>query len=67
MTSLLLALVSVAVASAAAMTVTALVARREGRVVVVDVAWGVALTISATAAAISTTKVRAGVPMRAIP
>ncbi|MEZ0577640.1 DUF1295 domain-containing protein [Nocardioides sp. MH1] len=52
MTALLVALAAVAVVAGVVMTVTALVARRQGRVVVVDVAWGVALALSGLAAAI---------------
>jgi steroid 5-alpha reductase family enzyme len=59
-TALLVSLALVAVVATATMTVTALVARREGRVVVVDVAWGVALTLSAVAAALVATVAAAG-------
>ncbi|GAA3821040.1 DUF1295 domain-containing protein [Nocardioides panacisoli] len=51
-TAVLVSLAVVAAVAAAAMTVTALVARHQGRVVVVDVAWGAALTLSALAAAV---------------
>ena len=52
MTAVLSSLAAVAVVAFAVMTVTALVARRQGRVVVVDVAWGLALTLAAVAAAV---------------
>ena len=52
MTAVLSSLAAVAVVAIAVMTVTALVARRQGRVVVVDVAWGLALTLAAVAAAV---------------
>jgi len=51
-TAVLSSLAAVAVVAIAVMTVTALVARRQGRVVVVDVAWGLALTLAAVAAAV---------------
>lgn len=51
-TALLVSLAAGAVVAVVVMTVTALVARHQGRVVVVDVAWGVALTLSAVAAAV---------------
>ena len=47
------------------MTVTALVARRQGRVVVVDVAWGIALALAAVAAAVVGTALDEGTPWRA--
>ena len=52
MSTFLVALGAVAVVAFAVMGVTALVARRQGRVVVVDVAWGVALALSGMAVAI---------------
>ena len=65
MTAVLVALAAVAVVAAVAMTVTALVARRQGRVVVVDVAWGVALTLAAVASAVVGTALDEGTPWRA--
>ena len=64
MTNLVASVAAVVVVAAATMTVTALVARRQGRVVVVDVAWGVALTLSAVAAAVVGTVAAAGDPWR---
>ncbi len=64
-TAVLVALAAVAVVAVAAMTVTALVAQRQGRVVVVDVAWGVALTLAAAAAAVVGTALDEGTPWRA--
>nr|WP_179670287.1 DUF1295 domain-containing protein [Nocardioides thalensis] len=48
------------------MTVTALIARRQRRVVVVDVAWGVALALSAAAAAVVGAAAARGDLLRAI-
>jgi steroid 5-alpha reductase family enzyme len=64
-TAVLTSLAAVAVAAAAVMTVTALVARRQGRVVVVDVAWGIALTLAAVAAAVVGTVLDEGTTWRA--
>lgn len=64
MTSLLWSLGVVAVVAAATMTVTALIARSQGRVVVVDVAWGIALTLAAVAAAGVGTALDEGAPWR---
>lgn len=50
--ALVAALAAVVGTAAVTMTVTALVARHQRRVVVVDVAWGVALTLSAVAAVV---------------
>lgn len=52
MTAVLLSLGAVVLVAAATMTVTAVVAHRQGRVVVVDVAWGLALVLAAVAAAL---------------
>ena len=65
MTGILVSLAAVAVAAAAVMTVTALVARRQGRVVVVDVAWPLALTLAAVAAAVVGTVLDEGAAWRA--
>lgn len=62
---MLLSLAAVAAVAAVSMTVTALVARRQGRVVVVDVAWGVALTLAAIAAAVVGGVLGEGTPWRA--
>jgi steroid 5-alpha reductase family enzyme len=64
-TAVLASLAAVAVIAVVVMTVTALVARRQGRVVVVDVAWGVALTLAAVAAAAVGTALGEGTPWRA--
>jgi steroid 5-alpha reductase family enzyme len=65
LTAALIALAAVAVVAVVAMTITALVARRQGRVVVVDVAWGVALTLTAAAAAAVGAALDEGTPWRA--
>jgi steroid 5-alpha reductase family enzyme len=65
LTAVVVALAAVAVVAVVVMTVTALVARRQGRVVVVDVAWGVALTLAAVAAAAVGTALGEGTPWRA--
>ena len=65
MTAVLASLAAVGVVAAVVMTVTALVARRQGRVVVVDVAWGVALTAAAVAAALVGTVLDEGTQWRA--
>ncbi len=65
MTGILVSLAAVAVAAAAVMTVTALVARRQGRVVVVDVAWPLALTLAAVAVAVVGTVLEEGAAWRA--
>ena len=52
MTTVLVALAATAVAAAVVMTVTALVGRRQGRAVVVDVAWGLAFAVAAVAAGV---------------
>lgn len=65
LTAVLVSLAGVAVVAVAVMTVTALVARRQGRVVVVDVAWGVALTMAAVVAAVVGTALGEGTPWRA--
>jgi len=64
-TAVLVSLACVALVAIAAMTVTALVARRRGRVVVVDVAWGAALTLAAVAAAVVGAALAEGTPWRA--
>ena len=64
MTALLVALAAVAVVAAVVMTATALVARHQGRVVVVDIAWGVALTLSGLVAAVVGTTLDEGHPWR---
>jgi steroid 5-alpha reductase family enzyme len=55
-----LSLGTAVLAAVAVMTVTALVARRQGRVVVVDVAWGLGFVVVAAACALVATAVRAG-------
>lgn len=50
MTDVLVSVLAVVVAAAAVMTTTALVARRQGRVAVVDVAWGLGFVVAALAA-----------------
>lgn len=65
MTAVLVSLAAVALVAVAVMTVTALVARRQGRVVVVDVAWGLALTLAAVAAAVVGTVLDEGTSWRA--
>lgn len=65
MTAVLASLAAVAVVAVVVMTVTALVARRQGRVVVVDVAWGIALTLAAVAAAVAGTALDEGSQWRA--
>lgn len=64
-TAVLTSLAVVAVVAGAVMTVTALVARRQGRVVVVDVAWGLALALAAIAAAVVATVLDEGTAWRA--
>lgn len=65
MTAVLASLAAVAFVAVAAMTVTAVVAQRQGRVVVVDVTWGVALTVAAVAAALVGVALDEGTPWRA--
>ncbi len=65
MTAVLVSLAASVVVAAAVMTVTALVARRQGRVVVVDVAWGLALVLAAGAAAVVGTVLDEGTSWRA--
>lgn len=48
----LVSVLAVVVAAAAVMTTTALVARRQGRVAVVDVAWGLGFVVAALAAGV---------------
>ncbi|WP_408897637.1 DUF1295 domain-containing protein [Nocardioides sp. R1-1] len=64
MTGLLVAIGLSVVAAAAVMTVTALVARRQGRVAVVDVAWGAAFAVAALACAVAAAVLDAGTPWR---
>lgn len=63
-TALLVALAAVAGVAAVVMTATALVARSQGRVVVVDIAWGVALTLAGLVAALVGTTFDEGHPWR---
>ncbi len=65
MTAVLVSLAATAVAAATVMTVAALVARRQGRVVVVDVAWGIAFAVAAVAAAVVATALDEGTQWRA--
>lgn len=65
MTAVLVSLATVAVVAVVAMTVTGFVARHQARVVVVDVAWGVALTLAAVAAATVGLALDAGTQWRA--
>jgi steroid 5-alpha reductase family enzyme len=62
--ALLVALAAVAVVAAGVMMATALVARRQGRVVVVDIAWGVALTLAGLVSAVVGTALDEGHPWR---
>jgi steroid 5-alpha reductase family enzyme len=64
-TAILAALAIGAVVAAVVMTVTAFVGRRQGRVVVVDVAWGIALTLAAVGAAVMGAVLDEGTPWRA--
>jgi steroid 5-alpha reductase family enzyme len=64
-TALLAALAVGAVVAAMVMTVTAFIGRRQGRVVVVDVAWGIALTLAAIGAAVVGAVLDEGTPWRA--
>lgn len=64
-TAVLVSLAAVAVVAVVVMTVTALVARRQGRVVVVDVAWGIALSLASVAAAVVGTTLDEGTQWRA--
>jgi steroid 5-alpha reductase family enzyme len=64
-TPVLASLAAVAAVATATMAVTAAVAHRQGRVVVVDVAWGVGLTLAAVAAAVVGATLSAGEPWRA--
>jgi steroid 5-alpha reductase family enzyme len=63
--AILAALAIGAVVAAVVMTVTAFVGRRQGRVVVVDVAWGIALTLAAVGAAVVGAVLDEGTPWRA--
>ncbi len=65
MTAVLVSLASVAGVAVVAMTTTAFVARRQGRVVVVDVTWGAALTLAAVAAAVVGAALAEGTSWRA--
>lgn len=62
----LLSVLAVVVAAAAVMTATALVARRQGRVAVVDVAWGLGFVIAALAAGVVGLLRDAGDPWRTV-
>jgi steroid 5-alpha reductase family enzyme len=64
-TAILAALAVGAVVAAAVMTVAAFIGRRQGRVVVVDVAWGIALTLAAAGAAVVGAVLDEGTPWRA--
>lgn len=59
-----LSLGTAVLAAAAVMTVTALVARRQGRVVVVDAAWGLGFVVIAAACALAAIAVGAGEGLR---
>ncbi len=63
-TDLLVALGGTLIVATAVMTVTALVARAQGRVVVVDVAWGLVLVLMACTAAAVATLLDSGTPWR---
>lgn len=64
MPDLVLSLGTAVLAAAGVMTVAALVARRQGRVVVVDVAWGLGFVVIAAACALVATSVGAGEGLR---
>lgn len=64
MTEMLVALGGTLVVATAVMTVTALVARAQGRVAVVDVAWGLMLVLMACTAAAVATLLGSGTPWR---
>lgn len=64
MSDLALSIGTAILAAAAVMTVAALVARRQGRVVVVDTAWGLGFVVIAVACAVVATAVGAGQGLR---